>query len=121
MVAGRPVKPGETVLCLGTGGVSIFALQFARAAGARVIITSSSDEKLARARKLGAAETINYKLTPAWEKEVLKLTDGRGVDHIVEVGGAGTLARSYEAIAFAGKIALIGVLAAPAATPIPSS
>jgi NADPH:quinone reductase-like Zn-dependent oxidoreductase len=113
MVAGRPVKPGETVLCLGTGGVSIFAMQFALAAGARVIITSSSDDKLARARKLGAAETINYKITPAWEKEVLKLTAGRGADHIIEVGGSGTLARSYEAIAFAGKIALIGVLAAP--------
>jgi NADPH:quinone reductase-like Zn-dependent oxidoreductase len=112
MVAGRPVKPGETVLCMGTGGVSIFAMQFARAAGTRVILTSSSDDKLARARKLGAAETVNYKRTPDWDKEVLKLTDGRGVDHIIEVGGAGTLARSYEAAAFAGKIALIGVLAA---------
>jgi NADPH:quinone reductase-like Zn-dependent oxidoreductase len=113
MVASRPVKPGETVLCLGTGGVSIFALQFARAAGAQVIITSSSDEKLKRAHALGAADGINYKRRPDWEKQVLQLTGGRGVDHIIETGGIGTLARSYEAVAFAGKIALIGVLAGP--------
>ncbi len=113
MVAGRSVRADETVLCLGTGGVSIFALQFARAAGARVITTSSSDEKLKRARDLGAAEGINYKTTPDWEKKVLELTAGRGADHIVEVGGIGTLARSYEAVAYAGKIALIGVLAGP--------
>ncbi len=111
MVSGRPVKPGDTVLCLGTGGVSIFALQFARVAGARVIITSSSDEKIARARKQGAAEGINYKQNPDWEKAVRALTDGRGVDHIIEVGGVGTLARSFKALAFGGKIALIGVLA----------
>jgi NADPH:quinone reductase-like Zn-dependent oxidoreductase len=111
MVAGRHVQTGETVLCLGTGGVSIFSLQFARAAGARVIITSSSDEKLKRARALGAADGINYKTTPDWEKKVLELTSARGADHIVEVGGIGTLARSYEAVAYGGKIALIGVLA----------
>jgi NADPH:quinone reductase-like Zn-dependent oxidoreductase len=113
MVAGRPVKPGETVLCLGTGGVSIFGLQFARAAGAHVVVTSSSDEKLKRARELGAAEGINYKRYPDWDKTVLGLTAGRGVDHIIETGGIGTLARSYEAVAYAGKIALIGVLAGP--------
>jgi len=111
MVSGNPVKPGDTVLCMGTGGVSLFALQFAKAAGARVIITSSSDEKIERARAMGAAEAINYALTPEWEKEVLRLTDGRGVDHIVEVGGAGSLGRSFQAVAPSGKIALIGVLA----------
>jgi len=110
-VAGNPVKPGDTVLCMGTGGVSLFALQFAKAAGAHVIITSSSDEKIERARAMGAAESINYALTPEWEKEVLRLTDGRGVDHIVEVGGAGSLGRSFQAVAPSGKIALIGVLA----------
>ncbi len=111
MVSGRPVKPGDSVLVMGTGGVSMFALQFARAAGARVIVTSSSDDKLARAKKLGASGLINYKHTPDWEKEVLKLTDGRGVDAVVEVGGAGTLAKSYQAVGFGGKVALIGVLA----------
>jgi NADPH:quinone reductase-like Zn-dependent oxidoreductase len=111
MVAGNPVRPGDTVLCMGTGGVSMFALQFAKAAGARVIVTSSSDEKIERARKLGAAEGINYKQHPDWEKEVLRLTGGRGVDHVVVVGGAGTLARSFQAVAPNGKVALIGVLA----------
>jgi NADPH:quinone reductase-like Zn-dependent oxidoreductase len=111
MVSGTHVKPGDTVLCLGTGGVSIFALQFARTAGAHVIITSSSDEKLKRARQLGAAEGINYKTYPDWQKKVLELTSGRGVDHIIEVGGIGTLARSYESVAYGGRIALIGVLA----------
>jgi NADPH:quinone reductase-like Zn-dependent oxidoreductase len=105
------IKPGDTVLVLGSGGVSMFALQFARAAGARVFMTSSSDDKLARGRALGAAEGINYKRTPDWEKEVLNLTGNRGVDVVVEVGGPGTLARSMQAVAFAGKITLIGVLA----------
>ena len=104
------VKPGETVLLLGTGGVSIFALQFANLLGARAIITSSSDDKLAQAKALGAWETINYRRTPDWEKRVLELTDGRGVDHCVEVGGAGTLARSVAATRVAGSIGLIGVL-----------
>jgi len=111
MVAGNSVKPGDTVLCLGTGGVSIFALQLARAAGARVIITSSSDEKIARAKSLGAAEGVNYKQFPDWEKEVLRLTAGRGVDHVLEVGGPGTLSRSMQSLGFGGKLALIGVLA----------
>jgi NADPH:quinone reductase-like Zn-dependent oxidoreductase len=109
MEVGR-VQPGHTVLVLGTGGVSMFALQFARLAGARVLVTSSSDDKLARARKLGAADGINYRSTPAWEQEVLRLTEGRGVDCIVEVGGGGTLGRSIQAIGLGGKIALIGVL-----------
>jgi NADPH:quinone reductase-like Zn-dependent oxidoreductase len=110
---GKPVKPGDTVLTLGTGGVSIFALQFSRAAGARVIVTSSSDEKLDRARKLGATDAINYKRTPNWPAEVMKLTDGRGADHVIEVGGAGTLAKSFQSLAFGGKVALIGVLSGP--------
>jgi NADPH:quinone reductase-like Zn-dependent oxidoreductase len=104
------VKSGDTVLVLGTGGVSIFALQFARLHGARVIATSSSDEKLAKAKKLGASDGINYKTTPAWEKSVLELTDGRGVDFVVEVGGAGTLAQSMKAVKPGGQISLIGVL-----------
>ncbi len=114
MVLGNRVKPGDSVLCLGTGGVSTHALQFAAAAGASVIITSSSDEKLERARKLGAYAGINYKTHPEWDKEVLRLTGGRGVDHVIEVGGVGTLARSYQSIGFGGKIALIGFLGGPA-------
>ena len=106
----RHVRADETVLLLGTGGVSIMALQIARAAGARVIITSSSDEKLARARELGARELINYARTPDWEREVLALTGGMGVDHVVEVGGAGTLPRSIEATAADGTVHLIGIL-----------
>jgi NADPH:quinone reductase-like Zn-dependent oxidoreductase len=107
---GRPLLPGDTVLALGTGGVSMFALQFARIAGARVIVTSSSDEKLERARAMGAAATINYVRTPEWDNEVLRLTGGRGVDCVVEVGGAGTLARSFQSVGRGGKIGLIGVL-----------
>jgi NADPH:quinone reductase-like Zn-dependent oxidoreductase len=109
MVSGR-VRPGQTVLVLGTGGVSIFALQFARMSGARVIVTSSSDEKLARARELGAADVINYVTTPDWDREVGRLTNGEGVDHVIEVGGAGTLARSYQCVGYQGQITLIGVL-----------
>jgi NADPH:quinone reductase-like Zn-dependent oxidoreductase len=111
MVSGKPVKPGDTVLCLGTGGVSIAALQFAKAAGARVIVTSSSDEKIKRACILGASDGVNYKRFPDWEKEVLRLTGGRGADHIIENGGAGSLTRSFEVAAFGGKVALIGFLA----------
>jgi NADPH:quinone reductase-like Zn-dependent oxidoreductase len=109
--AGKPIGPGNSVLVLGTGGVSTFALQFARAAGARVIATSSSDEKLARSAKLGASGLINYKTHPDWDKEVLRLTDGKGVDCVVEVGGVGTLARSYRSVGYGGKVCLIGVLA----------
>src|SRR5580692_11307977 len=113
MVLGKPIKAGDTVLCLGTGGVSTQAMQFANAAGAKVIITSSSDEKLERARKLGAWDGINYKTHPEWQKEVARLTGGRGVDCIIEVGGVGTLAKSYEALGFGGKIGLIGFLGGP--------
>jgi NADPH:quinone reductase-like Zn-dependent oxidoreductase len=110
MVAGKPVQSGDTVLVLGTGGVSMFALQFALAAGASVIATSSSDEKLAHVMRLGARAGLNYVRTPDWQKDVLALTDGRGVDCVVEVGGVGTLERSVESIATGGKVALIGVM-----------
>jgi NADPH:quinone reductase-like Zn-dependent oxidoreductase len=98
------------VLVLGTGGVSIFALQFARAAGGRVIATSSSDEKLGRARDLGAALGINYRNEADWDKAVLRLTNGQGADCVIEVGGVGTMQRSINALARGGKIALIGLL-----------
>jgi NADPH:quinone reductase-like Zn-dependent oxidoreductase len=111
LVYAGKIKAGETVLTLGTGGVSIFALQFAKMHGARVIVTSSSDDKLARVRALGADETINYKTTPEWDREVFRLTNGLGVDHVVEVGGAGTLPRSINATRMEGLISLIGVLA----------
>ncbi|MDZ7969853.1 MAG: NAD(P)-dependent alcohol dehydrogenase [Nostoc sp. DedSLP03] len=104
------IGAGDSVLLLGTGGVSIFALQFAKIHGARVIITSSSDEKLARAKQLGADETINYKTTPDWEKQVYQLTNRIGVDRVVEVGGAGTLPKSLQAVRIGGRISLIGVL-----------
>ena len=110
LVESGGIKPGDTVLVQGTGGVSLFALQFARMAGARVIATSSSDQKLARALELGAAEGINYKTTPDWDKRARELTGGKGVDQIIEVGGAGTLARSMRAVRTGGYIALIGVL-----------
>ena len=105
------LKAGETVLTLGTGGVSTFAVQLAKLHGARVIATSSSDEKIARVRELGADETINYKKTPDWDKEVFRLTGRVGVDHVVEVGGAGTLPKSLNAVRMGGGISMIGVLA----------
>ena len=105
---------GQTILVQGTGGVSVFALQFARLIGANVIATSSSDDKLARAKQLGAAHGINYKSTAEWDKKALELTGGRGVDQVVEVGGAGTFARSLGAIRVGGKISLIGVLSGQA-------
>jgi len=111
MNAGKRVKPGDTVLCLGTGGVSMFALQFARAAGARVIVTSSSDAKIERAKSLGASDGVNYKSHPDWEKEVLALTGGHGVDCVIENGGVNTLNRSFQCLAWEGKVSLIGVLA----------
>ncbi|MES1991395.1 MAG: NAD(P)-dependent alcohol dehydrogenase [Pseudomonadota bacterium] len=104
------LKAGDTVLVQGTGGVSIFALQFAKAAGARVIVTSSSDEKLERARALGADALINYKTIPDWASEARKLTDGHGVDHVIEVGGADTFMQSIMAIRLGGHIAVIGLL-----------
>jgi NADPH:quinone reductase-like Zn-dependent oxidoreductase len=105
------VRPGETVLVLGTGGVSIFALQIAKAGGARVIMTSSSDEKLERGRELGADTGVNYNRTPDWDQEVLAATDGRGVECVVEVGGPGTLARSMRSVGYGGHICLIGFVA----------
>ena len=109
VVEGR-MKAGDTVLVQGTGGVSIFALQFAKAAGARVIVTSSSDEKLERARKLGADDFINYRTTPDWATEARKLTGGRGVDHVVEVGGADTFPQSIMASRVGGHVGVIGLL-----------
>jgi len=105
------LKAGDTVLALGTGGVSVFALQLAKMHGAQVIITSSSDEKLERARELGADKTINYKTTPNWDKEVLSMTNKVGVDHVIEVGGAGTLSKSLNSVRVGGQVDLIGVLA----------
>ena len=109
VVCGR-VKPGDTVLVLGTGGVSLFALQFAKAAGARVIATSSSEEKLEKLKRLGADTVINYKAVPDWGQKVKDLTYGRGVDHVMEVGGPGTLTQSITACRMGGHIALIGIL-----------
>ena len=105
------VKPGDTVLVQGTGGVSIFALQFAKAAGARVIATSSSDAKLERLKAMGADHLVNYKDVPAWGAHAMELTGGNGVDCVVEIGGAGTLDQSMMATRVGGHIALIGVLA----------
>jgi len=109
------IQPGQTVCTLGTGGVSIFALQLGKALGARVIITSSSDEKLDRARALGADHTINYTATPDWDREVLQATDRLGADLIVENGGAGTLEKSMRATRAGGTIAFLGALTGLAA------
>ncbi len=122
----RPVIAGETVLLLGTGGVSVFAQQFCRVMGAKTIVTSSSDEKLARMRELaplteGAFQPVNYRKTPDWEKAVLDLTDGRGVDRVVEVGGPGTLEKSIAAVRVGGDIALIGILTGAAGQVAPTS
>jgi NADPH:quinone reductase-like Zn-dependent oxidoreductase len=111
LVVDGQLKPGSTVLVQGTGGVSIFALQLAKAMGATVIATSSSDKKLKKLKELGADHLINYKDVPAWGPAVLGLTGGIGVDHVVEVGGAGTLDQSMIATRIGGHIALIGVLA----------
>ena len=110
LIVNGQLQPGETVLLLGTGGVSMFALQFAKLTGARVIITSSRDEKLERARKLGADETINYRTFPDWSVRVHELTNKQGVDHVVEVSGAGTLEKSIESLRYGGQIHHIGVL-----------
>ena len=110
MHAGRPIRPGDTVLVLGTGGVSIFAMQFARAAGARVIVTSSSDDKIRRAKSIGASDGVNYRTTPDWDQEVLRLTGARGVDCVVEVGGVTTMPKSFNALARGGKVGVVGVL-----------
>jgi NADPH:quinone reductase-like Zn-dependent oxidoreductase len=113
------LKAGETVLVQGTGGVSIFALQFAKAMGATVIATSSSDEKLERLKALGADHLINYKAEPNWGAAARKITDGRGVDHVIEVGGSGTMPESITAARVGGHISVIGVLAGVAG-PIPT-
>lgn len=105
-----PLIAGQTVLTLGTGGVSAFAIQFASASGARVIATSSDDTKLETARTLGASDTINYRIHREWQDEVLRLTSGRGVDHVVEIGGGGTIERSVASTAVGGQIHMIGVL-----------
>jgi NADPH:quinone reductase-like Zn-dependent oxidoreductase len=119
LMEATPIKPGDTVLVQGTGGVSIFALQFARMAGARVLATSSSDAKLARVKELGADAVVNYKTTSNWGDWAREQT-GVGVDHVVEVGGAGTLAQSLRAVRMGGTISLIGVLSgAGEANPMP--
>ncbi len=110
MVVEGQLKAGETVLLLGTGGVSVFALQFAKQMGAKVIITSSSDEKLKRAETFGADIGINYKTTPNWDEKVDALTEGRGVDNVVELGGAATLSKSLHAVRYSGKVVIIGVI-----------
>lgn len=104
------LKAGDSVLILGTGGVAIFALQFAKAMGATAIVTSSSDEKLARARDMGADFTVNYKADPDWGETVRNWTGKRGVDHVLEIGGPGTLAQSINAVRIGGHISLIGIL-----------
>ena len=110
LVTKGSLKVGDTVLLLGTGGVSLFALQFAKLLGAQVVITSSSDEKLDRARALGADEVINYKKTPEWGRQAKALTGGRGMDQVVEVGGAETLTQSLAAMGPGGTVSVIGVL-----------
>lgn len=121
LITSGGLKPGDTVLIMGTGGVSIFGLQFAKISGARVIATSSSDEKLERVKQLGASDGINYKSVPDWDKKVLEITGGKGVDHVVEVGGAGTLTKSLRAVRMGGHISLIGVLSgAGEANPLPA-
>lgn len=104
------IKAGDTVVVMGTGGVSIFALQFALMCGAKVIATTGSESKIERLKSMGASAVINYKTTPEWDKEVLRLTGGVGADHVAEVGGAGTLPRSLRAVRHGGFISLIGVL-----------
>jgi NADPH:quinone reductase-like Zn-dependent oxidoreductase len=113
LTEGKRVRPGDTVLTLGTGGVSIFALQLAKAAGARVLITSSSDDKLEKTSALGADVTINYRDNPDWERVVLEATGGAGADHVIDLGGVGTLPHSYQCVAEGGEIKLIGVMTRP--------
>jgi NADPH:quinone reductase-like Zn-dependent oxidoreductase len=110
LVVQGKVKPGDTVLVIGSGAVSLFALQFAKAAGARVIASSSSDEKLEKLKRCGADDLINYKSTPTWGERAKTLTDGRGVDHVIEVGGPATFAQSMAACRLGGHIAVVGLL-----------
>ncbi|HEX6565355.1 MAG TPA: NAD(P)-dependent alcohol dehydrogenase [Chthoniobacterales bacterium] len=111
LTGGRPPVPGDTVLTLGSGGVSLFALQFAKLYGARVIATTSNDEKAKQLAALGADEVVNYRAIPDWHTAVRKLTGGRGVDYVIEVGGAGTLQNSLKSVAVQGQISWVGVLA----------
>jgi NADPH:quinone reductase-like Zn-dependent oxidoreductase len=113
------VRPGEVVVVQGTGGVALFALQFAKLLGATVILTSSEDAKLARGMALGADHLINYRTEPDWFRPVKALTNGRGADLIIEIGGAGTLAQSIRAVRVGGMLAMIGVVAGAAASDIP--
>ena len=115
-VRSATLRPGSVVVLLGTGAVSIFALQFAKASGATVILASSSDAKLERARQLGADHVINYRATPGWDAEVLKLTDGRGADLVVETVGEATIARSLNAAAMGGTVFTVGFLSGTAAS-----
>ncbi len=115
-VRSAPVRPGSVVVLLGTGGVSLFALQFAKASGATVILASSSDAKQERARQLGADHLINYRATPAWDEQVLKLTDGRGADLVVETVGAATFARSLNAAAVGGTVFTVGFVGGTASS-----
>jgi NADPH:quinone reductase-like Zn-dependent oxidoreductase len=115
LVYAGQVKPGDLILVQGTGGVSIFAVQFGRLLGASIIVTSSSEEKLERAQRLGASGLINYKKIPEWDEKVLELTGGIGVDHVVEVGGAGTLNKSMRCTRVGGRISLIGILSGASA------
>ncbi|MDB5583885.1 MAG: zinc-binding dehydrogenase family protein [Bradyrhizobium sp.] len=121
LISDRVLTPDHTVLVQGTGGVALFALQIARSLGARVIATTSSAAKADRLLALGASNVIDYRASPDWEVEVLRLTHGRGVDRVVEVGGAGTLGRSFAATAHGGEIALVGLLDNPMAqiSPLP--
>ncbi|MCA9666912.1 MAG: NAD(P)-dependent alcohol dehydrogenase [Myxococcales bacterium] len=116
LVSEGGVTAGDCVLVQGSGGVALFALQIARALGARVIVTSSSDRKLERMRELGAEAAVNYRKTPKWGRAVRELSGGAGVDHVIEVGGAGTLAQSLSAVRIGGRISLIGVLSGNAAS-----
>ena len=111
LTGGRPPVPGDTVLTLGSGGVSLFALQFAKLYGARVIATTSNDVKANQLKALGADAVVNYREIPDWHTAVRKLTGGRGVDYVIEVGGAGTLQNSLKSVAVQGQISWVGVLA----------
>jgi len=118
--AQAPVQAGERVLILGTGGVSVFAQQLCSALGAETIVTSSSDDKLARIRELGAGATVNYRETPDWDQAVLEMTDGAGVDRVIEVGGPGTLEKSIAAARVGGTVALIGILTGAGGAVVPT-